>query len=422
MTTLEFARLQFALTAGLHCLFVSLTLGLAPLIAVMQTRYAITGNPIHRQMTRYWGQLYLINYGVGIITGLVMEFQFGLNWNGLSQFAGNVFGAPLALETLIAFFLESTFLGMWIFGWGRLPRYMHLVLIWLVTVTAYVSAFWIMVANGFLQHPVGGVVRGGVFQLTDFGALLTNREALGALQHLLPATSLAGALFVAGVSAWQFLRGAGEREFFLRSLRLGLLVAAPMSALAINRGFEQIGYLTTDQSGKMAQAFGDPNPAVAQAMATARYGPGHYLPPSWLEVPANIMLYSGYVMGVLSVLGAILVLGRGWLIRIPILLRLLSWLLFLPFLVVLCGWVVREEGRQPWLVYGLLRTSDAVSPATLGSVITSFAVFIGLLMMLVTVDVVVMRQYAGRGPGGDGILGAPDRDAGVDTDRALAVL
>ena len=161
MDVLDLARTQFAVTGSLHFLFVVLTLGLAPLVAIMHTRYAVTGKPIHERMTRFWGQIYVINYALGIFTGLVMEFQFGLSWSGLSHYAGDIFGAPLAIETLGAFFLESTFLGLWIFGWHRLPKWLHLACIWLVTLTAYVSAFWIMTANSFLQNPAGAVERGG---------------------------------------------------------------------------------------------------------------------------------------------------------------------------------------------------------------------------------------------------------------------
>lgn len=396
MTAVSLARLEFALTAGFHFMFVSLTLGLAPLLAYLQTRYVAGGRAVYRDMTRFWGQLYVINYGMGIITGLVMEFQFGLDWNGLSRFAGNVFGAPLALETLIAFFLESTFLGMWIFGWDRLPKYAHLALIYLVTLTAFASAFWIMVANGFLQHPVGGVVRHGTFYLTDLTALVTNDEALVALSHLLGATFLTGALFVAGVSGWHLARDTGHRDFFTRSLRVGVVVAPAASALTINRGYAQFDYLKPDQPAKLALSFGKPVPR------------GLPLPPSWLGVPANIMQYAGLLLGALSVLALVLLLAhRGRTTGLRWLFRPLAWTIPLPFVLVVCGWVVREEGRQPWVVYGLLRTRDAVSPVHLSSVISSFTVFVGIFAALAIVDYRLMRRTARRGPGAAGLLGVP---------------
>lgn len=174
MDPLMLARVQFGLTAGTHFLFVALTLGLATLVALVQTRAAVTGGAVHERMTRFWGQLYVINYAVGIVTGLVMEFQFGLNWGGMTKVTGGVFGAPLAMETIVAFFVESTFLGLWIFGWDRLNRWVHLALIWVVTLTAYLSAYFVLVANGWLQRPVGYEMRDGVARLTDLGALLTN--------------------------------------------------------------------------------------------------------------------------------------------------------------------------------------------------------------------------------------------------------
>lgn len=166
---LVLARVQFALTAGTHFLFVALTLGLATLVALTQTRAAVSGSAVHARMVRFWGQLYVVNYAVGIVTGLVMEFQFGLNWSGLSRVTGNVFGAPLALETIVAFFVESTFLGLWIFGWDRLNRWVHLALIWVVTLTAYLSAYFVLVANGWMQRPVGFEMVDGAARLTDAG-------------------------------------------------------------------------------------------------------------------------------------------------------------------------------------------------------------------------------------------------------------
>src|SRR4051812_8407554 len=204
-----------------------LTLGLVVLVAVMQTRYVTTGNPVYGRMARFWGLLYAINYAVGIATGLVMEFEIGLNWGGLSKLTGDVFGAPLALETLIAFVLESTLLGMWIFGWGRLNKRLHLALIWGVALTALLSAFWVMVANAFLQHPVGYARdAGGTLRLPDFGALLTNSALWFSLVHAVAAALTTGGMLLAGISAWR-IRKAGrpdDHELFRRSLRLGIRV------------------------------------------------------------------------------------------------------------------------------------------------------------------------------------------------------
>nr|WP_084469680.1 cytochrome ubiquinol oxidase subunit I [Jiangella gansuensis] len=222
MDVLDLARLQFALTAGAHFLFVALTLGLATVVAVLQTRAALGRSTFHARMTRFWGQLYVINYAMGIVTGLVMEFQLGLSWSGLTHAAGGVFGAALAMETLVAFFVESTFLGLWIFGWDRLNRWAHLATIWVVTLTAYVSAYWVLVANGFMQNPVGAEVDGdgGGVRLTDAAAVLANPSAIQAFWHVLAGALVTAGFFLAGVSAWHLLRRTREAEFFGRSLRM----------------------------------------------------------------------------------------------------------------------------------------------------------------------------------------------------------
>lgn len=225
---LDLARLQFALTAGGHFLFVALTLGLATVVAVVQTVATIGRKPLHARMVRYWGQLYVINYAVGIVTGIVMEFQFGMSWSGLTHYAGNVFGASLAVETIVAFFVESTFLGLWIFGWHRFNRWVHLAMIWVVTLTAYLSAYWILVSNGFLNHPVGYRVEGGDrLVLDDPVAVLTNPSALLAFGHILAGALLTAGFFVAGVSAYHLFRRTSEWEFFGRSLRIGVFLSFP---------------------------------------------------------------------------------------------------------------------------------------------------------------------------------------------------
>ncbi|MEV8615603.1 cytochrome ubiquinol oxidase subunit I [Amycolatopsis sp. NPDC051373] len=371
MDPLPIARLQFATTTSFHFLFVLLTLGLVTVTAVMQTRATISGTPQLLRMTRFWGKLYVINYALGIATGIVMEFQFGLTWTGLSAFAGDVFGAPLAIETLVAFFLESTFLGLWIFGWGRLNKWLHLTLIWLVTLTAYASALFIMVANSFLQNPVGSHLQGGQLHLDDFGALLTNPALVASLPHVIGGALMTGGFFVTGVSAYHFLKRTAEVDFFTRSMRFGVVTALIGSIVTINQGFEQVGELAKYQPDKLGE--------------------------SAVGVPLAVMMGIGFVALLCSLAGTILLI-RNWLMRARFLHYLMVPAIVLPFAAAIAGWLVRELGRQPWLIWGKLRTADAVADVPGGQVLFSFIAFGVLFAALAVADWVLMSRVARRGP------------------------
>ncbi|MEU0564572.1 cytochrome ubiquinol oxidase subunit I [Nonomuraea sp. NPDC005983] len=398
MDNLLVSRLQFATTTSIHFLFVTLTLGLVLFVAGMQTAYTITGNPVYRRMTKFWGKIYVVNYAVGIVTGLVMEFQFGLNWSGLSKVTGNVFGVPLALETLIAFFAEATFLGMWIFGWDRIRRSVHLALIWLVALTAYASTFWIMVANAFLHHPVGFEMRGDQAYLTDFSALLTNSSLINTLLHVLSAAVLAGGLFVAGVSAWHFIKRTQEVDLFRRSMRWGLIVA-PIGAFSIiHWGFLQEVVIEQTQPAKLAQMYQEPDRiAAAQQAMAQQFGPGDWAPPSWIAVPYQIMMNSAFVMALILLICLILLI-RNWVVRLRVPLYVLVVMVPLPFVAVIAGWLVREVGRQPWTVYGLLTTENAVSDLPAAVVLLSFVGFTLVLGTLAVVDYMLIARFIRKGP------------------------
>ncbi|GLY41660.1 cytochrome ubiquinol oxidase subunit I [Amycolatopsis sp. NBRC 101858] len=371
MDALPVARLQFATTTSLHFLFVLLTLGLVTLVAVMQTRWTLGGKPELLRMTRFWGRLYVINYALGIVTGIVMEFQFGLTWTGLSAFAGDVFGAPLAIETLVAFFLESTFLGLWIFGFGRMPKWLHLTLIWLVTLTAYASALFIMLANSFLQNPVGSRLEGGTLHLDDFGALFSNPALVASLPHVLSAALVTGGFFVVGVSAYHFLKRTTEVEFFRRSMRIGVLAALVGSIFVVNQGFAQFGELKMYQPDKLGEG------AVG--------------------VPLGAMIGLGFLMFLCAILGTLL-LVRNWITRARFLHYLMVAAIPLPFLAAIMGWLVRELGRQPWLVWGKLRTADAIADVPGGQILFSFIAFSLLFAALAVADWVLLARVAKRGP------------------------
>ncbi|MEU3645473.1 cytochrome ubiquinol oxidase subunit I [Lentzea sp. NPDC034063] len=372
MSAVDLARLQFALTTSFHFLFVLLTLGLVTLLVIMQTRFTITGAPVHERMTRFWGRIYVINYALGIVTGIVMEFQFGLNWSGLATYAGDVFGAPLAMETLIAFFLESTFLGLWIFGWGRLNRWVHLSLLYLTALTAFASAFWIMAANGFLQHPVGYRVDGNVLRLDDFSALLSNPTFTSALMHVIFASITVGGVFMTGVSAYHFIRRTPEVDFFRRSLRLGVVTTALATPSLIGAGFAQF-------------------PVIAQ------YQPHKTEAAPWIGAPLGFMIIIGMTLTTVSWLTLPLLI-RDAVIRMRFPLYLMVIGIPLPFMAAIFGWLFREIGRQPWLVYGLLRTEDAVSHVDASQILLSLIVFTSLFVVLACVDWALIARAVRRGP------------------------
>jgi cytochrome d ubiquinol oxidase subunit I len=208
MNALDLARWQFGVTTVYHFIFVPLTIGLAPMVAIMQTLWVRTDDERWLRMTKFFGKLFLINFAIGVVTGIVQEFQFGMNWSEYSRFVGDVFGAPLAMEGLAAFFLESTFIGLWIFGWDRLPKRIHLTTIWLAAIGVNISAFFILSANSFMQHPVGVEynAQSGRAELTSIGALLTNNTVLWAFPHQITAAFMTAATFVAGIAGWWMVR------------------------------------------------------------------------------------------------------------------------------------------------------------------------------------------------------------------------
>ncbi|MFF5971608.1 cytochrome ubiquinol oxidase subunit I [Streptomyces sp. NPDC012769] len=420
---LDLARLQFALTAGGHFLFVALTLGLATVVAVLQTRATVSRNPLDARLVRFWGQLYVINYAVGIVTGLVMEFQFGMSWSGLTHYAGNVFGASLAVETIVAFFVESTFLGLWIFGWNRLNRWAHLASIWIVTLTAYLSAYWILVSNGFLNHPVGHRTEGGKLVLDDPVAVLTNPSALLAFGHVMAGALLTAGFFVAGVSAYHLFRRTPEWEFFGRGLRIGVFLSFPALMVTAVFGGIQFASLRTLQPMKSA-VFSQKTAEMAQIQAdmVARFGPGDYVPSIGLTRGAGlVMLICFALMMYFSFAGVILACFKKAVFRFRLWHLALMAAVPLPYLAMISGWVFREAGRQPWVVHGLLKTEDAVSDLSPGAMRLSLTVFTTLFALLAVLNAWLLARHARRGPVDAG-LGHDDRAAAEDDPDPAAAL
>lgn len=411
MDALVIARLQFATTTSIHFLFVLVTLGLVTLLVYLQTAWMITKKPEYERLTRFWGTLYLINYALGIATGIVLEFQFGLNWSGLSRYVGNVFGAPLAIETLVAFFLESTFLGMWIFGWHRLRRGVHLALLWGVAITAYASAFWVIVANSWLQNPVGYQMTDGVAQLTDFSALLANPTLGMAFGHVIAAALLTGGLLMAGISAWQLIRRTPDYALFRRSLRIGLITAAGASTVVMGFGFAQFGAVGGVQPTKYGS---DTDRAATIADWTTRFGPGDYTPPVWSNAALGFMILTGFTLSCVWFL--LPLLFRDWLIRLRFPLYLVLIAIPLPFIAAILGWLAREGGRQPWAVYGLLKVEDAVTRLSAGVMVTSYLGFTLLLGALAVTNWTLLARRAHRGAE-DLALGQPPEPPDEPSDR-----
>lgn len=421
MTTLELARLQFGVTTLFHFIFVPLSIGLVFWVAYCQTRWHRSGDETYLRMTRFWGKLMLISLAIGVVTGIVQEFQFGMNWSQYSRYVGDVFGAPLAMEGLAAFFLESTFLGLWLFGWGKLSPRVHLATIWLLAVGTLLSAYFILAANSWMQHPVGYTFNeaAGRAEMNSIWAVLTNSTVLWAFPHTIFGALATGGMLVLGVSAWRMLRGDGDPVWSrsATSVLPMVLVAALLTGVA---GHFQGMLMEQQQPMKMAAAEAlwettsgasfslfatgdferDPGhtnvdvriPHTLSLLATgtwngevkgidqiqreerAKYGPGDYTPIIGVTYwTFRLMVGAGFLLIAFGAVGSWLA-WRGRLARSRWFLRAALAGVLLPPLANLTGWIFTEMGRQPWVVYGLLRTDDANSP-----LVGSFSVIVTLV-------------------------------------------
>jgi len=442
MDVVSLARLQFAVTITYHYFFVPLTLGLAPLLAVMETLYVRTGDETYKRMTKFWGKLFLINFAMGVVTGIVMEFQFGMNWSQYSRFVGDIFGAPLAIEALVAFHLEATFLGVWLFGWERLSKKMHCAAIWLVAFAVNLSALWIVLANSFMQHPVGFAIRNGRAEMTDFAALVLNPYLRVTFPHVLLGGVVTGAFFVLAVSAWHLLRG-NHSDFFQRSAHLAAIYGVigalglafsghaqtqrtvkvqPMKLAAAEALWEtenpaSFSLFTVGNESQRRDAFAIRIPRLLSLLAYNRlagavkgirdlqaeyeqeYGPGNYVPPVCVTYWSfRVMVGAGLLM--IALAGLTLHLSsRGTLPESKWCLRWIPLALVLPYVANTAGWMMAEVGRQPWIVFGVMKTNDAVSPTvSAGMVLTTLILFTAVYGALLVVDVKLLWKYARNGP------------------------
>jgi cytochrome d ubiquinol oxidase subunit I len=441
MDPITLSRWQFALTTIYHWLFVPLTLGMGWFVAFFQTRYYQTKDETWRKMAKFWGKLFLINFAIGVVTGIVQEFQFGMNWSEYSRYVGDIFGAPLAIEALMAFFLESTFLGIWIFGEGKIPEKAHLASIWLAAIGSNLSALWILLANGWMQHPVGYVINevNGRAELVDFFALITNPKGWLFFWHTISVGFASASFFILGISAYHLARKQ-YTEVYKRSFQAAALVGLISSVLVFLGGHTNGQYMYETQPMKFAAieahfetsqpasfsilTIGDLDgneiwslrvPTVLSVLACNNftcevrgvndiqaeyentYGPGNYIPIMAITYWAfRSMMTIGLIM---MLLGALFLLAtRGnyenakWMKFVP-------WVIALPYIANASGWILTETGRQPWIVQGLLKVQDAVSPnLTAVDLLISLIGYTVLYGSLAVSMVYLMKKYSIAGP------------------------
>ena len=447
------ARWQFGLTTLYHFLFVPLTLGMSVTVAIFQSVWHRTGDVKWLHLTRFFGKIFLINFAMGVVTGIVQEFQFGMNWSDYSRFVGDVFGAPLAFEGLMAFFFEATFIGLWIFGWDRLPKGLHLATIWIASIGAWLSAYFILAANAFMQNPVGYQMSpdGSRAEMTDFGAVLFNPVALRAFPHTIFASLMFAAGVVIAVSAWQLSRKQNT-EMMRPSLRYGLWLmiiafvgvalsgdqlglvmveTQPMkmaaaealfnSACGANASFSiftlgtpdgtselfsirvphLLAFLSTHDLNGCVEGINDLNAQYAQQWPDlAAQVDGTFNPILWITYWSfRWMMGLGGLAALISVAGLWLTRKKAkrpvpmWAWRIAI------WSAPLALLASLVGWIFTEMGRQPWIVFSLMLTQNGVSPNVPGwTVLISLISFTAIYAVLAVVEIGLIIRTARKGP------------------------
>ena len=432
MDVLMLSRLQFAMATMFHFIFVPLTLGLSILVAIMETKYVRTGDEMYKRMTKFWGKLFVINFVLGVVTGITLEFQFGTNWSRYSEYVGDIFGSLLAIEATTSFFLESTFLGAWIFGWNILSPKMHAACIWLVAIASNMSALWILIANAFMQHPVGYVMRNGRAELDNFFTVLFNPFGWQQYVHTLSGAFTLAGFFLMGVSAYHLLKKQNI-EFFTRSFKMGMVFALVFSVLVAVQGHHHAQEVTKIQPAKLAameslwethedgapmyllvvpdekneknalELFGIPGGLsfLAHNSFTApvqglKDWPADERPPVLLTfLSFRAMVGIGTLLPILCIWA---LLRRNKLTENPKLLKTMLYAIPLPYLAIEAGWVLAEVGRQPWIVYGLMRTADAVSPIVTSQVAFSLVALTLLYALLGAVDIYLLFKFAKKGP------------------------
>ena len=442
ISTLTLARWQFGITTVFHFLFVPLTIGMGFLVALLQTAAYRTKDEAYDRLARFFGKLFLVNFAIGVVTGIVQEFQFGMDWSRYSTYVGNIFGAPLAIEALLAFFMESTFIGVWIFGRGRVSDRIHLASIWLASIGTMLSAAFILAANAWMQHPVGYAIDKATGQavMTNFWAIMTNSTFIGEYFHVVFGALLTAGTFMLAVAAWHLRRGSDKRVFG-KAGRIAVVITMVAALGTIFLGDTQARQMTTQQPMKMAAAealydtttgasfslltIGDLKgnplfqirvPHALSVMATnnwngkveginqlekkyeAKYGPGNYTPVLWVTYwTFRLMVGMGMLLLAIAALGLYL-MRRGTFETSRRYLKVAAWMVTVPFIANSLGWIFTEMGRQPWVVYGLLKVQDAVSPIAPGYVAASLIGFTAIYSTLAVIEIGLMIRLARTEP------------------------
>lgn len=453
---LPLARFQFAMTTVFHFFFVPLSIGLAFIVAIMETVYVLKKDVIYKQMAQFWGKIFLLSFAVGIVTGIIQEFQFGMNWSNYSRFMGDIFGAPLAIEALLAFFLESTFIGVWMFTWDKFKPAIHVIFIWLVSIGTILSAIWILAANSFMQHPVGYKINMTTHraQMTSFQDVISNPQLWRVFPHLIMGAFLTGACVVAGMAAWGLIRKQKDSDFFKKSMHFAMWIALVSSVGVVVGGDFQTNEIIKDQPMKFAATEGiykdTGDPAEWQVVATfdtknhevkksvtvpyllsilayhkpsgsvkgmntanrelkAKYAHSssksirnikdYYVPTKTLFWSFRVMVGFGMLMGLLSLIGIIMTRPKKFTaINHKWLMYLFGFMIWMPFIANTVGWLITELGRYPWIVYGLYTIADAVSPSTTaGELLFSNILYFVLFTILGGVMIYYSRRTLHKG-------------------------
>ena len=444
LSALDLSRWQFGLTTVYHFLFVPLTIGMVLLVAIMQTIWYKTDNEKWLKLTKLFGKLFLINFALGVVTGIVQEFQFGMNWSAYSRFVGDIFGAPLAMEGLLAFFFESTFIGLWIFGWDRLSKKLHLVTIWMTALGVILSAYFILAANSFMQNPVGFEFNEAKnrAELVDIGAVLTNIVALNQFPHTITASIMFAGAVMVGVSAyhlkrsqfvdtmrtslrfglWTVIAGGAGTVLTGDGLGLAMVQTQPMKMAAAEALYETtnnasfslftlgtpdgkselfsiripnlLSFLSTHTFDGQVEGLND-----LQAQYTAAFGAGDYMPVIWITYWAfRWMIGLGFLSVLVAAVG--LWMTRNGKLNLPKWAwNVAIWASPIPVLAISLGWMFTEMGRQPWIVFSLLKTADAVSPGINGvDVLISLIAFTAIYGVLAIIELKLFLKAAQTGP------------------------